>query len=49
MAAVEQKHCRDNADHGDGESATDTERERRHVSSVPGKASRVGDAIVTNP
>jgi hypothetical protein len=42
----EQEHA-DDADHGDGEDAPGTERKSGHVSTVPVKASHVGDAIAT--
>jgi hypothetical protein len=47
MAVAEQQERGDHAEHGDGERASGSERESRHDETVPGKASRVGNASAT--
>ena len=47
MAMAEQQERGDDAEHRDGERATGSERKSGHDETVPGKASRVGNAIAT--
>jgi hypothetical protein len=49
MPPRDDEHDQDEEGDGDEPAALDAEDEGRHPATLPGKASRVGDAIATKP